>query len=135
MIRKVSIAWGCFKAGFMVLLGIPDDKESDTQWVLDNIMSERMVQNQRWGPKQSHPNHTGSALRMTGGRSNHESMIRFQHFNNMYQNPYWSTILAEEFYEAMNETDPVKLRKELVQVAAVAVSWIEDLDRKRESRC
>lgn len=43
----------------------------------------------------------------------------------------WCVILAEEFGEAARavyESDPEALREELVQVAAVAVAWIEDLD-------
>lgn len=44
-------------------------------------------------------------------------------------------ILEEEFWEAMCETDPAKLRAELVQVAAMAVKWIRDLDRRCCDRC
>lgn len=40
-------------------------------------------------------------------------------------------ILEEEFTEAMAETNQTNLRKELVQIAAVAVKWIEDLDHRR----
>ena len=39
-------------------------------------------------------------------------------------------VLDEEASEALAETDPVKLREELVQVAAVCVRWIEALDRR-----
>lgn len=50
----------------------------------------------------------------------------------------WADVLAEETAEAISETDPVKLRAELVQVAAVACRWIASLDRragaKRRSR-
>lgn len=42
----------------------------------------------------------------------------------------WGGILLEEVFEALAETDPVKLRKELLQVAAVAGSWAKDLDRR-----
>lgn len=42
----------------------------------------------------------------------------------------WLLVLREEVYEAFAETDPVELRKELVQVGAVAAAWIEDIDRK-----
>ena len=42
----------------------------------------------------------------------------------------WKDILMEEFFEAMAESDPKKLREELVQVAAVAVQWIEAIDRR-----
>lgn len=44
---------------------------------------------------------------------------------------YWATILGEEFGEACQdalEANPVGLREELIQVAAVAVAWIEALD-------
>lgn len=44
----------------------------------------------------------------------------------------WLTILAEEFGEvgrAILENRPVQLEEELVHVAAVAVAWIEDLQK------
>jgi hypothetical protein len=42
----------------------------------------------------------------------------------------WAHVLTEEFMEALCEEDPAALRKELLQVAAVAAAWIEDIDRK-----
>lgn len=42
----------------------------------------------------------------------------------------WTDILNEEVQEAFAETDPAALREELVQVAAVALAWVEDIDRK-----
>ncbi|WP_328860908.1 hypothetical protein [Streptomyces sp. NBC_00306] len=42
----------------------------------------------------------------------------------------WAAILYEEFTEALAETDPVKLRTELVQVAAVCAAWIADIDSR-----
>lgn len=42
----------------------------------------------------------------------------------------WRHILAEEFFEALAETDPAKLRAELVQVGAVAAKWAEAIDRR-----
>lgn len=44
--------------------------------------------------------------------------------------PRWSLILLEEVYEALAESDPVKLRAELLQVAAVCAAWIYDIDRR-----
>lgn len=43
-------------------------------------------------------------------------------------------VLEEEFWEAMCEEDPVALRAELVQVAAVACKWIEKLDKEAKAR-
>ena len=44
----------------------------------------------------------------------------------------WMHILDEEVREAFAETDPTRLREELVQVSAVACQWIEALDRRAE---
>jgi hypothetical protein len=40
-------------------------------------------------------------------------------------------LVREEVAEVFQETDPVKLREELVQVAALAVSWIEKIDARQ----
>jgi hypothetical protein len=41
----------------------------------------------------------------------------------------WWDVLREEFWEVGAESDPQRLREELVQLAAVAVRWAEDIDR------
>lgn len=43
----------------------------------------------------------------------------------------WTQVLAEEFLEAVTETDPDKLETELVQVASTAVNWIIAIRRRR----
>jgi len=45
----------------------------------------------------------------------------------------WDGVLLEEVYEALAESDPERLRAELVQVAAVAVAWIQAIDRRPET--
>ena len=42
----------------------------------------------------------------------------------------WRMILDEEIAEAFAESDPVRLREELVQVAAVALNWVDCIDRR-----
>ncbi|WP_306366987.1 hypothetical protein [Nocardiopsis sp. CC223A] len=44
--------------------------------------------------------------------------------------PSWRSILAEEVAEAFAESDPHRLRTELVQAAAVIAAWVHDLDRR-----
>jgi hypothetical protein len=41
----------------------------------------------------------------------------------------WRDVLIEEVFEAFAESDPERLRTELVQIAQVAVRWAEDIDR------
>ncbi|MEU7243392.1 hypothetical protein [Streptomyces sparsogenes] len=43
-------------------------------------------------------------------------------------------VFLEEVFEAMAESDPVKLRAELIQAIAVGVKWIEALDRSTEDQ-
>jgi hypothetical protein len=94
---------------------------NDTFFVLEAVDEEREHQDMKWGEQ----NHL---------------------------EPYWVAILGEEFGEACQAAlnyhdDAVKrhgfeipekvyqdLRKELVQVAAVAVAWIECLDRNSGAR-
>lgn len=47
--------------------------------------------------------------------------------------PCWLAVLAEEYGEVARETDPVKREKELIQVAAVAISWVQHSREKRET--
>ncbi len=39
-------------------------------------------------------------------------------------------VFEEEASEVLAETDPVKLRVELIQTAAICVKWIEEIDRR-----
>lgn len=97
-----------------------------TDAVLDAVWVERGRQDAQWG-EQNHDDGTG--------------MLHYQndadHVRRMNDVAVskglaiqWSDILKEEVYEAFAETDPVKLRAELVQVAAVATAWVEALDRR-----
>lgn len=93
--------------------------------VLPEIADERERQDERWG-EQNHPDGTGPGYRVHAI----EARVRCQRAARIGLVTY-KDILEEEVYEAFAETDPVELRKELIQVAAVAVAWIEKLDRER----
>jgi hypothetical protein len=45
--------------------------------------------------------------------------------------PTWMHLVREEVAEAFMENDPARLRSELLQVAALAVSWIEKIDERQ----
>lgn len=44
-------------------------------------------------------------------------------------------ILTEEWAEAIAEDDPSALRAELIQVAAVAIQWVEAIDQRAPAPC
>ena len=93
--------------------------------VLPEIAAERSRQDEQWG-EQNHYNGTGPGF----ARAANHARQRCQEAAKLGLVTY-RHILEEEVWEAFSETDPTKLRAELVQVAAVAVAWIEKLDRER----
>ena len=93
--------------------------------VLHDVQRERDAQHAKWG-EQNWPDGTGSDFQKGGAewakRRTDEAAVdgslTYEH------------ILTEEFFEALAESDKSKLRTELIQVAAVAVAWVEKLDRE-----
>lgn len=111
-----------------------------THEVLCEVHDERRRQDEKWG-QQNHPDGTGGepAADMAPSYVEHLRSIRktlADDAKKLCERAFgegrgtWRLILREEVDEAMAEDDPAKLRAELVQVAAVAVSWIEAIDRR-----
>ena len=96
-----------------------------TQPVLADVASERRRQDDLWG-EQNHPDGTGRAAQVAAAEVARAITDRSAEAGTLT----WAEILTEETTEALAETDPAKLRRELVQVAAVAAAWIEALDRR-----
>ena len=95
------------------------------QKILNDINKEVLAQVEKWGV-QRHPDGTSADYidlsnfaRERTDRKAEEGTLT------------WLDILEEEKWEAFAEdNDPDKLRKELVQTAAVIVSHIRDLDSR-----
>lgn len=101
--------------------------------VMREVEFERMEQHFKWG-EQSHPN----AELLPG---------EIEFFRDVSQQAKANTdeaaktgklsyklILEEEWTEVLAALDdPEQLRMELVQVAAVAVAWVEAIDRRKDS--
>jgi hypothetical protein len=90
--------------------------------VLADVTAERVAQDARWGP-QDPPDGTGPAYAAEADALREACGAAFRDGAGS-----WRHILAEEVAEAFAEDDPDRLRAELVQVAAVAVKWIQALD-------
>jgi hypothetical protein len=97
--------------------------------VLDALLQERARQDFKWG-EQNHPDGTESSelakVQADQFRMECDSAASVGKLT-------WKHILLEEVYEAFAESDPKKLRTELVQSAAVIMAWIEAIDRRSES--
>jgi hypothetical protein len=90
----------------------------------EDVAGECDAQVAKWGV-QHHPNGTGQTYYWSSVEARNICEERFK-----FGTGTWADILKEEFYEALAEEDPVKLRAELVQVAAVCASWIRDIDSR-----
>lgn len=117
--------------------------------VLANVARERVAQQMKWG-QQNHPDGTGPMevhLYDLPTSLDSEAGVGFVYADDFEA---WATtscethaaaddityadILLEEVAEALATGDPKQLRTELIQVAAVAVAWVEKLDREEAAR-
>lgn len=93
--------------------------------VAREVIQERVRQEAKWG-QQNHPDGTGvPSMQAAAERSRLVCDLNFRRGKGS-----WADILREEFHEALAEADPANLREELIQVAAVAVAWVEAIDRR-----
>ena len=95
-------------------------------YVVDRVVEERLRQFDKFG-EQNHPDGTldnrATHARADGAKAVCAAASALGTLS-------WSDILVEEIAEALAETDPVKLEAELIQVAAVAVAWVEAIRRR-----
>jgi len=98
-----------------------------TSDVVALVVGERRRQDTLWG-RQDHVDGTGFGHYLELGIAL-DSMGR----SRQDEIPMcWADILIEEVGEALSEMDPEKLKTDLIQVAAVAVSWVESISRAGE---
>lgn len=106
--------------------------------VLDEVAAERERQDELWG-EQHHPNGTGPLLALEWfpntfvvgpAAADIEGWAKRRYEAERRQNTgTYEHILTEEWAEVIASDDPAKLRVELIQLAAVAVAWVEKIDR------
>lgn len=104
------------------------EQETKAAAVLLDVLAERHRQHERFG-EQALPDGTGDQHR----RQRAVDAQRLADLATSHGFLSWRLVLEEEVAEALAESDPVALRAELVQVAAVAVQWCEAIDRRRRA--
>jgi hypothetical protein len=102
------------------------DGPGETADVLAEVAAERHRQDQRWG-EQNHPDGTGPAWAGDAALARKECKHAADSGDLS-----WRHILLEEVAEATAEQESVRLRQELIQVAAVAVAWAQAIDRRTD---
>lgn len=93
--------------------------------VLLEICAERARQDRLWG-EQNHPDGTG----LLGSHQAADQARASCQIAADQGSVTWRHISDEEHAEVMAETDPVRLRAELLQDIAVKVAWIQAIDRR-----
>ncbi|REE94940.1 NUDIX domain-containing protein [Thermomonospora umbrina] len=92
--------------------------------VLTDIAAERAAQDTLWGVRDL-PDGTGDRYGERAEEAEREAAAASSEGRLT-----WRLLLTEEFWEALAESEPERLREALVQVAAVAVQWVQSLDRR-----
>ncbi len=120
-----------------------DDINADflTTIVLEEVARERRRQDAKWG-EQNHPS-VDPVLSGRSGGCTPERLCKHYEIPTEARAKYlcdtehhagvgtYASIAVEEMSEAVSAPDDVARRKELVQLAAVVVGWIECIDRRQ----
>ena len=97
--------------------------------VIAEVIQERQRQHAKWGEQNLESFELSQPL-----YSQREKLRARRHWNDEHNSDgkplTFKAILEEEFLEVICERDPARLRAELLQVAAVAIQWVEKLDRE-----
>ena len=94
--------------------------------VLREVALERTKQDKKWG-EQNHPWYQSKTI--WSGLTLADTAKYCVDIQAKTDTLDFAGILTEEYLEAIEETDVVNARIELIQVAAVAVAAIESIDR------
>lgn len=104
-----------------------------TLTVLHLVAQERQRQYDQYGTNETLPDGTGPQVRWAAPASGLVATDLEQDFRTSYEAAdnlgrlTWRHLVLEEIAEAFQETDPERLTEELIQVAALAVSWVEKI--------
>lgn len=108
-----------------------------TEQVLADVGAERARQFERYGDNSDLEWGSGPETRWLLPYTDASAERVEDHLRGDYEDyeeelgaPTFVHLVREEVAEAFKESDPVRLREELIQVAALAVSWVEKIDAK-----
>ncbi len=114
---------------------LDDQGQCPTVSVLLEVERERKRQFQQYGTNEDLEDGTGGAWAWPVSEATAnvlEERFRVDYDKHEARNgrPTWMHLVREEVAEAFQETTAERLREELIQVAALCVSWIEKIDTR-----
>ena len=100
---------------------------TDALSIADEVVDERLRQDEVWGTQDHECVYSWADRQRFAGQADHwkqrnDARVRQGRIT-------WDGILLEEVFEALGEGDRELRRAELIQVAAVAMAWVECMDR------
>lgn len=100
--------------------------------ILTEIGRKRGAQDAKWGAPKDVCNGTGAAVEFAGLTFEEwrDAVQRRVDRQALHGESVMSHVLLEEVFEALAEDDDVRLREELIQVAAVAAKWVQIIDQR-----
>lgn len=103
--------------------------------VLDEVSAERAQQFDQYSTNENLADGTGGQWMWpytADGAPEIEAVLRadYETYEARAGAPTWMHLVREEVAEAFAETDEERLRAELIQVAALCVSWVEKMDAR-----
>lgn len=129
-----AIGEKCFRRVEESVHGAPGSHVRTTG-VLSEVGAERRRQVELWGDQRFPLKHRNDPEGIASplGRSYAVLAESFKALGKaLGPDDSWDRVLLEEVFEALAETDPAKMRTELIQVAAVAVKAVEEIDREAQ---
>jgi hypothetical protein len=109
----------------MVTSNLADVNVPGVATFVTDVRAERRRQLEKWGD-QRHPNGTG----VTPQQRELADVARAACQQVFAEGDgTWAHVLMEEVCEALAESEVMRLREELIQVAAVCAAWIWNLDQ------
>lgn len=111
---------------------VQDDSCGWCKQPLRDITKERARQDELWGPHQTHPDMPSTTpLLLQLLPLPAAAQVQTQNAADARAGELsWFMIALEELLDAAETASPAELRAELVQLAAVAVAWIEAIDER-----
>lgn len=98
-----------------------------TSDILDDLIAETVRADEKFGRQYDLPDGTGMGLADLT-EANYRRRVTQMLANAGTVD--WRAILHEEVAEAFAESEPDRLRAELLQVAAVALRWVDAIDER-----
>jgi hypothetical protein len=114
-------------------MSLTDARDWKTQEVLRSVLEERRRQFDKYGTNADTEDGTGPETRWLGpftgfSAAGIEAVLRADYLDFEEEQPVtWVHLVREEVAEAFAESDPERLEAELIQVAALCVSWVEKI--------